>query len=200
MIWLDLVLRWLHILSACILVGGSFFMYFAWFPGLAQVSEAARGEALAKVRRGWAMWVGIASGLILISGFYNVAMASIRYDVGPVYNGLVALKIVLGLALMFLASVLSGRSASAERYQAKGKLWSGVAVLLSVALVVAGGAMRFQDKESRPKTRRAAVRVDEPGPELNIDLGIEGDAAEDDEPAPFDPGAEAVGEPVPSEG
>ena len=117
MIWLDLALRWAHILSACILVGGSFFMYFAWFPGLAQVSDKTREETLAKVRRGWAMWVGIASGLILISGFYNVAMASIRYDVGPVYNGLVAAKILLGLALMFLASVLSGRSASAERCQ-----------------------------------------------------------------------------------
>src|SRR5687768_16888742 len=105
MIWLDLSLRWLHILSACILVGGSFFMYFAWFPGLAKVSAKTREETLASVRRGWAMWVGVASGLILISGFYAVAMASIRYDVGPVYNGLVGLKILLGLFLMFLASV-----------------------------------------------------------------------------------------------
>lgn len=200
MIWLDLALRWAHILSACILVGGSFFMYFAWFPGLAQVSEKTREETLAKVRRGWAMWVGIASGLILISGFYNVAMASIRYDVGPVYNGLVALKILLGLALMFLASVLSGRSASAERYQAKGKLWSGVAVLLSIALVLAGGAMRFQDKESRPKNRGGSSQVEEPDPVLNIDMGTGGDGVESDEPAPFDPGAEAVESPARSEG
>lgn len=200
MIWLDLVLRWLHILSACILVGGSFFMYFAWFPGLAQANETARQETLAKGRRGWAMWVGVASGLILISGFYNVAMASIRYDVGPVYNGIVALKILLGLALMFLASVLSGRSASAERYQARGKFWSGVAVLLSVALVLAGGAMRFQDKESRPKNRGGSRQVEEPGPELNIDMGTESDGAASDEPAPFDPGAGAADAPAPSEG
>jgi hypothetical protein len=102
---------------------------------------------------------------------------------------------------MFLASVLSGRSASAERYQAKGKLWSGVAVLLSVALVVAGGATRFQDKESRPKNRGGATQVDEPGPELNIDMGTEGEGdGGDDEPAPFDPGAEAIETPAPSDG
>jgi hypothetical protein len=101
---------------------------------------------------------------------------------------------------MFLASVLSGRSAAAERYQAKGKLWSGVAVLLSIALVVAGGAMRFQDKESRPKNRAGSQQVDEPGPVLNIESGTEVDGVETDEPAPFEPGVETVDPPAPSEG
>ena len=52
--WLNLVLRWGHILSAIFLMGGTFFMRVALLPAMAELPEKEREEMADRVRGPWA--------------------------------------------------------------------------------------------------------------------------------------------------
>jgi uncharacterized membrane protein len=71
MYWIMLVSRILHILGAIILVGGLFYIRFVLSPvdtppGTGPVDQLFGGR-----RATWAKWVGIATALLLITGFWN---------------------------------------------------------------------------------------------------------------------------------
>ena len=71
---LVLVFRWLHILPATILVGGTIFLRCAYQP--AEQSS----EDNDKVRRRWSKLVMLSAGLLLLSGLFNTGRISMGYD------------------------------------------------------------------------------------------------------------------------
>lgn len=156
---LILVFRWLHILPAAILVGGTIFLRCAYQP-----SEQS-SEENEKVRRRWAKLVMLSAGLLLLSGLYNTARISMGYELPSYYHMLLGIKILLALAVFFLSSVLSGRSELATKIRANEKMWLNVTVFLAVAVVMLGGAMKTADhqkktKESEKESSRYAIPLD----------------------------------------
>ena len=57
---LFLVLRWLHITSSIILVGGAMYYRFAVLPAIEALPEGQRDSLSAALRHNWAMLVRIA--------------------------------------------------------------------------------------------------------------------------------------------
>ncbi|MCA9154796.1 MAG: hypothetical protein KDA62_14845 [Planctomycetales bacterium] len=155
----DILFRWLHILPAIALVGGTFFMRFALVPSLASIDEATREQLAESVRARWAKWVMAGSGLLLLSGLYNAARVSIQYQLSPTYNGLLLVKILLALVVFYLAAVLTGRSESARRFQQQRQKWLTINLLLAVTIVCIAGVMRFLPREEKV---REASRVFQP--------------------------------------
>src|SRR5262249_28167576 len=96
MYWVMLVSRVLHILGAIILVGGLFYLKTVVAP------SAPTGEAWFSGRRAaWAKWVGIATLLLLATGFWNYAqIIKLNLKMAPSYHMVLGIKILLGLALM----------------------------------------------------------------------------------------------------
>lgn len=160
-IYTDTLFRWLHILPAIALVGGTLFMRFAFVPSLMSVDEDAREKLAESVRARWAKWVMAGSGLLLLSGLYNAARVSIQYQLSPTYNGLLLVKIVLALVVFYLAAVLTGRSESARRFQQQRQKWLTINLLLAVTIVCIAGVMRFLPREEKV---REASRVFSPVP------------------------------------
>ena len=159
--WLPLPIRWLHILGAAIMVGGLIYLYVCVLPAQGQPDAPPAGGPFAeRVRRRWAMLVGIASLLLLVSGFVNAATYPLTYKLPAWYHASVLVKFVGGLAVMFLASILAGRSESARRWQARGRTWLGLAVALAVGLVLLAGAMNFARVNAPKKPGRDAVPID----------------------------------------
>src|SRR5690606_27207979 len=67
-----LIMRWLHILSAIVAVGGSFFMFFVLRPATVSVlPEGLRLSLREAVTMRWKRYVHTAIALFLISGLYN---------------------------------------------------------------------------------------------------------------------------------
>ena len=58
------------------------------------------------------------------------------------YQMLFGIKVLLALAIFFLASVLVGRSALGARFRERAKLWVTVNLLLGVLVVCIAGRMR----------------------------------------------------------
>lgn len=142
-----LVMRWLHILSAIALMGGSIFMRFALHPSLASLSEDAQQTLKAQVRRYWAKWVMASSGFLLLSGIVNVVLYTQSREIEPMpYHAVLTIKLLLGLAIMFIASTLVGRSASAERFREKAPFWLNLNLAMAVIVVCIGGYLRTLHK------------------------------------------------------
>jgi hypothetical protein len=148
-----LVLRYMHILGAIMLMGGTIFMRFGLAPVVALQPDDTKASLHEAVRGRWAKFVMLASGLLLISGIANLGLAS-RYQFEPVfglsYNMVVGIKFLLALPIFLFASFLTGRSATARKFQANRVTWLNVNLALALVMVLMGGALKFVQRQPKP--------------------------------------------------
>src|SRR5262245_65440630 len=74
MYWINLVSRILHILGAIILVGGLIYLRTVVMPSPAAANAKTVDEKFGGLRAKWAMWIGIATALLLITGTWHLVM------------------------------------------------------------------------------------------------------------------------------
>ena len=157
----DLALRWLHILAAIALVGGTFFWRWALVPSLDSLDDVDSERIQAAVRPKWARIVMITSALLLVSGLWNFVRISKTYAFeGSLYHALIGVKLLLALLMMWIAARLSGRSESAARFREKQVFWLTINVVLSIVLVCVAGVMKFTlrtPKATEPTVEQQAV-------------------------------------------
>lgn len=153
---LPLIFRWLHIVPAIILVGGTLFMRLALAPVASAAADSPSAELRESIRRKWAKWVMISTGLLLISGFYNAATKAMGFHLGPVYNGLLLAKILLAFAAFYLTAVLSGRSKKALQFRESETKWLNVLCGIMLAIVLIAGYMKMGSANFEKKVRDAS--------------------------------------------
>ncbi|HZL88201.1 MAG TPA: hypothetical protein VFB96_07465 [Pirellulaceae bacterium] len=156
--WLLLILRYMHILGAIALMGGTIFMRFALAPTVASLDEKTRQNIHDQVRGRWAKFVMIAAALLLISGIANMILIPMNYELSGVvnnkqYNMIVGIKFILALPIFLFASFLAGRSATAKKFQANAPLWMNVNLALALVMVLIGGYLKFAQRT--PKSEAA---------------------------------------------
>ena len=136
----EVVSRVLHILSAMVLVGGLFYIRTVLYP-------AGEAACYADRRSTWAKWVGIATFFLLASGFYNFFMINgqakeVGEGLPKVYHMLIGIKMLLGFLVMFIASILAGKTSLADRFRTKMGMWLNIGWLSAMAIVVIGAVLR----------------------------------------------------------
>ena len=149
--WLMLILRYMHILGAIALMGGTIFMRFALAPTVAGLDEKARQNIHEQVRSRWARFVMIAAALLLVSGIANMALVPMNYELSGVVNNkqygmITGIKFLLALPIFLFASFLTGRSATAKKFQASAPLWMNVNLALALVMVLIGGFLKFAQR------------------------------------------------------
>jgi len=156
---IGLISRWLHVIPATILVGGTLFMRFSLVPATSE-SEAS-AELRESVRKRWSKLIMISVLLLLVSGLYNAAMKAIGFELSMTYNILLLVKIVLGLAIFYLASVLAGRSQTAQKFRERETHWLNILCALMIAVVMIGSYMKMNsaDFPKKVKTDSASVLI-----------------------------------------
>lgn len=150
--YLNLLFRWMHIFPAIIAVGGSIFMRAALLPAVTGLSDSERPKFHEAVRSRWSKWVMGAILFLIISGFYNFFYNTRTYELPKVYQMLFGIKFLLALGVFALASILSGRSALAQKLRQNPRPWLNLNVALAVLVVLISGVMR-----GLPHTPRTAV-------------------------------------------
>ena len=101
---LNLISRWLHVIPAIILVGGTLFLRLT----LIGATEQGAVDATAReaIRKGWVKWIGICALLLLISGFYNAFIKGTSLHLWPAYNGLLLIILLLAFGVFWLTARL----------------------------------------------------------------------------------------------
>src|SRR5947207_13252986 len=162
-----LVLRYMHILGAIALMGGTIFMRFALRPVVVGLPPETRATIHEQVRSRWSKFVMLASALLLISGITNLALAG-RYNFEPVlgiqkggYHMAVGIKFLLALPIFFIAALMTGRRSLAKRVQANAELWMNVNLTLALVMVLIGGYLKFVGRtpKEKPAVQAAIVRL-----------------------------------------
>lgn len=157
-----LTLRYLHILGAITLMGGTIFMRFGLAPVVAGMETSAKAAFHEQVRGRWAKFVMLASALLLISGIANMILySSRRYEIetllGMKYQMILGIKFLLALPIFFIAALLTGRSGLAQKIQAQRMMWMNVNLALALVMVLIGGGLRFVGKTYRSDKPAASV-------------------------------------------
>jgi len=137
---MQLVSRALHILGAIILGGGLFYIRSV-------LSPAGVDACFADRRAVWAKWVGIVTFLLLATGIYNFLVVNNQVKaegekLESTYHMLFGIKFLLGLLVMFIAAILAGKTAVAEKFRANLGRWLNVAWFSVMAIVVIAAILR----------------------------------------------------------
>ncbi len=161
---LALFSRWLHVIPAMLLVGGTLFLRFSLVPAANEVG--GQDELREAARRRWAKLVMISVLLMLITGFYNAYLKAIGYQLGGVYLTLLTIKILLAFFVFYLAAVLTGRSNTAKKFRQKEIFWLNVLCAAMIAIVAMAGWMKLSPEpvkiRSKEQANRAMSRVELP--------------------------------------
>jgi uncharacterized membrane protein len=143
MYWLNLASRILHIVGAMILVGGLFYLRTVVMPSPAAAHAQTVDEKFGGLRAKWAMWIGIATLLLLVTGLWNfIYIVKHSERMASSYHMIFGLKFLAGLALFLLAALVAGRSVAAEVVRERMRLWVGVCLVLGILAAALGSVLR----------------------------------------------------------
>jgi uncharacterized membrane protein len=109
--------RWVHVISACLVIGGVFFMRFILPRGLRMLDESAGKQAMLACRRSFKMLTHTSILLLILTGIYNTYLAWDKYKLDEaVLHSLWGMHVLLaalaiGIALYVLAGTEPPRAA-----------------------------------------------------------------------------------------
>lgn len=139
--------RILHVGTAIVLVGGTFFIRFVLQPAAnAKLSDEEHARLREAIMRTWKRIIHLGIALLLLSGFINfyrvIADGSHKGD--ALYHALLGTKILLALAIFFVASALVGRAAAFEGMRRNSRMWLAVNLGLALVIVVISGFLKVR--------------------------------------------------------
>lgn len=142
---LPLVMRWMHILSAIVALGGVIFIRFVMMPSAQQVlDDETHAKLRATITRRWMKFVHTCILLFLISGFYNyLVIQRPIHDGQAIYHALFGVKFLLALVVFALAVALTSLKPWSEKLRANAKFWLMLLIALAVIIVGISGFMKF---------------------------------------------------------
>lgn len=142
---LPLISRWIHIVSACALVGGLVFFRFVLIPvGENALSAEVYKDVRAKLSRRFQMVSHICLLLFFISGFYNyLAVTGPLHEGERLYHMMFGVKFTFALAAFVLVIMVTSKRDRGERLRENGRRWYMIALVVAVVTVMLGGVMKF---------------------------------------------------------
>jgi hypothetical protein len=139
--------RILHVGTAIVVVGGTFFIRFVLFPAATQnLSEDVHARLRSAVTGTWKKIVHAGIGLFILTGginYYRV-IAEGKHKGDALYHALLGTKIILALVIFFIASALVGRSPAFEGMRRKAPQWMLVNLLLAAIIIAVSGFLRVR--------------------------------------------------------
>ena len=139
--------RILHVGTAIVLVGGTFFVRFVLLPAATAVlSDDVHAKLRAAVVGTWKRFVHAGIGLLILSGAYNYYRVIVAgtHKGDPLYNALLGTKILVALILFFIASALVGRSAKFEGMRRNSGKWMLINLALAGFIVAVSGFLKVR--------------------------------------------------------
>ncbi|MBX3395004.1 MAG: hypothetical protein KF841_06515 [Phycisphaerae bacterium] len=140
---LDHFMRWLHVMGAIVAGGAAIFALAALLPALKLVSDDMRATFHEAIRPKFAKLISAGIGALIISGVYNYVFVKMPLHKGQgLYHGLMGCKILLALAVFFIASALTGKARAFDGMRQKRAVWLTANVSMIAIIVAIGGILK----------------------------------------------------------
>jgi uncharacterized membrane protein len=119
---LAVLMRWLHIISVIILLGGMVYARFVLAPVLTALPEAEKGSIVVRSAEGFRTIILLAIFAILLSGLYNLIT---KPNIPSGYHMWFGIKMLFVLHIFAVSFLLARSSVSEEK---RNRLMTGVIV------------------------------------------------------------------------
>jgi uncharacterized membrane protein len=157
---INALVRWLHVGTAIVILGGTVFMRFVLMPAAEKLPQETHDELRGNLMRTWKKFVHIGVVLFLATGFYNYLAVMLPDRKGDsLYHALMGTKIILALVVIFLASVLVGRASAFEGLRQKRKTWLVVVILLALVVVAISSFLKVRGKKPASAQLQTSARL-----------------------------------------
>ena len=139
-----IAIQWLHLLSAIVAIGGSFFLRFVLLPASQSLDGAQRQQLTDGVMKRFRpiLWVSIT--VLFFTGLYNAGMVAMRGGLvaAPAYLQLLLIKILLALVIFGIAFLLTAPGDIFSSLKTRRKQLLTVNVVLAVIVVFLSAYLR----------------------------------------------------------
>jgi uncharacterized membrane protein len=139
--------RILHIGTAIVVVGGTFFVRFVLFPAATQsLPDDVHARLRTAVISTWKKIVHAGIVLFILTGAINYyrVIAERSHKGDALYHALLGTKIILALVIFFIASALVGRSAAFEGIRRSAPKWMLVNLVLAALIIAISGFLKVR--------------------------------------------------------
>jgi hypothetical protein len=131
---LNILMRFLHIISAITLIGGTLAWRFGIIPALGPLGDDARRKVDNAVAAAWRPFVLFGIAGLLVSGIYNFLN---KTGLTPAYHAVIGVKFLLALHV-FAVAILATKPDNPKR----ARLLTGVAIS-GVTIVILSAVLRW---------------------------------------------------------
>lgn len=129
---LNILMRFLHVISAITLLGGVLAWRFGVIPALAPLGEDTRRKVDNAVAAAWRPFVLAGVAGLLISGVYNLLN---KTGLTPAYHAVIGVKFLLALHVFAVAILATKPDNSKRARQLTGVAVSGVLIVILSAVL-----------------------------------------------------------------
>ncbi len=137
---LQIVMRYLHVVSAIIAVGGLAFVSLALLPSLRLFDESFRGSLMQALHQRFQRVVWLCVGGLVLSGTFNwMALAGQYKSMGPLGNALIGTKVLLAVILF---AVIWAHGAGFGRDKSP-RFWLMMKLHLAAVIILLGSVLRY---------------------------------------------------------
>ncbi len=123
-------MRWLHIVSAALLVGGMWYARAAMFPALDALSPEDRLETAQRAATRFGRWAAAAIGALLLSGVFTIFIFPGR---SPRYHMMLGIKVLLSLHVFAVAALVGSNRARRPARALTGAVVTGLVIVAIAA-------------------------------------------------------------------
>jgi len=153
--FLVILSRWLHVMSAILAIGGTFFLRVILPLGLAQADAGSREAVFLRCRRVFKMLIHTCVMLLLLTGAFNTWRAWGDYNMNkPLLHALWGPHVILGVIAMTLALILLAPKTPPTWHRTGAAV---TLVILFTAVLLASTLKYFHDQAVRTHPARPAA-------------------------------------------
>ncbi len=151
---LDILFRYIHVIAACLAVGGAFFIRFILPLGTRDLDEEKKQYVFLRSRRAFKMVVHSAILAFLVSGVYNAIKMWPQYKLNhKLLHSLWGTHLLLALAV-FVISIMLLRGVEPPRNHRR---WMKINVVLMLLAILAASTLKWTREDVARKARSSTV-------------------------------------------
>lgn len=155
---LDILMRYLHVVAACLAVGGAFFIRFLLPVGTRDLDAENKDFVLLRSRRAFKMVVHPAMLAFIVSGVYNSWRLFPQYKANKaLLHSLWGTHILLGLVI-FTISIMLLKGVQPPRNH---RMWMKVNVTLMLIVILVASSLKWAREHENSRATPAAKTVSE---------------------------------------
>ena len=154
----DILFRYVHVLAACLAVGGAFFMRFVLPVGTRDLDPEKKQHVFLRSRRAFKLVIHSAIAAFVVSGAYNAIRLWPQYKVNHLLlHSLWGAHLLLGLTVFTISIVLLRGIEPPRRHRG----WMKANVVLMLLAILAAGVLKWaRERENgfRPEAGGRTLR------------------------------------------